>query len=324
MPTRTCSRREWLAGLSLMACGRSRADSSPSVDESWRDASRGRDLPVRVRWPATAAPWPVVLYSHGLGGSREGGDAWGRAWQAAGLAVVHLQHPGSDSGVLNEGVARLREAGNAQQLLARVADVRFAIDEIERRQRGAASAWSQVRLDALGLAGHSFGAQTTLAVAGQRFAVPTDLVDRRPIAFIALSPSTPVSALPVQQAFSGIDRPCLVVTGSLDGDPFGSYATGEPRARVFAGLPAAQRALLWLDGADHMSFSGNAQRRIAGRGPFQRQAVAAALETQHHALVARITALWWRAHLLGHAVARAELAHPSGLAEPDRWVIGNI
>ena len=109
MPTRTCSRREWLAGLSLMACGRSGADSGPSLNEIWRDTTRGRDMPLRVRWPATAGPWPVVRYSHGLGGSREGGDAWGLAWQATGLVVVHLQRPGSDSGVLGEGVARLRK-----------------------------------------------------------------------------------------------------------------------------------------------------------------------------------------------------------------------
>lgn len=47
------------------------------IDETWQDPRRQRAVPVRIRWPQGAAPldgWPVVIYSHGLGGSRAGGD----------------------------------------------------------------------------------------------------------------------------------------------------------------------------------------------------------------------------------------------------------
>jgi predicted dienelactone hydrolase len=314
------TRRDCLAfGLSFFALHAARADAQ---DETWRDAQRGRDVPVRIRVPASGGPWPVVLFSHGLGGSREGADAWGDAWAAAGCVVVHLQHAGSDSAVLRKGLFSLRAAANVEQFIARVGDVRFALDEITRRQRAGAVPWPDIRLDAIGLAGHSFGAQTTQALAGQRFPVPGSLADARVKAFIALSPSSHRSRLSVQQQFGAIDRPFFAITGSLDGDPFGGFKTGVSRAAVYDGLPPGRRALLWLDGADHMSFAGNAARRIDGRGPFRREPLAAEREPRHHAIVARSTALWWRARLLDDEAARHAFARPEGLGPMDRLALG--
>jgi len=119
-----------------------------------------------------------------------------------------------------------------------------------------------------------------------------------------------------------VQQPFLALTGSLDGDPLNHMLTGEDRARVYDGLPAGQgrRALLWLDGADHMSFGGNAERPLAARrGLLKREPQAAQLEGAHHALIAQVTTAWWRAHLLGDAAAAAGLGRPQGLAAGDRW-----
>ncbi len=319
-------RRDTLA-LCALGAWVSPAAATPEVhDDTWHDAVRQRDIPLRLRWPKGLGPWPLLLHSHGLGGSREGGDVWGQAWCDAGFTVVHLQHAGSDTEVIRAGgVGGLRAAGNGHQLLARVADVRAVLDEATRRQRAGAPRWRDVRLDAVGVSGHSFGALTTLAVAGQRYPVPGDLSDPRPRAFLALSPSSSRSRLSVHEQFGGITRPLMAVTGSLDGDPFGSYDTGEPRARVYDGLPPGQRALLWLDGADHMTFSGNRRQRISGRGTFQRAAEAQQREDAHHALVARLSTLWWRWRLLGDADAQTLLqqarAEPGWTAQ-DRLKLG--
>ena len=40
-----------------------------------------------------------MLFSHGLGGSREGSAFLGKHWAARGYVVVFLQHPGSDESV---------------------------------------------------------------------------------------------------------------------------------------------------------------------------------------------------------------------------------
>ena len=89
------------------------------------------------------------MHSHGLGGNREGGDVWGRAWQQASFAVLHLQHPGSDTEVFRHGLPALRAAASAEQLLARIRDMQFAVDEITHRVASRTAVWSRVWLDAL-------------------------------------------------------------------------------------------------------------------------------------------------------------------------------
>ena len=307
------------AGLGLWPQARAAAHD----DQTWRDARRERELPLRMRWPEGDGSCALIVHSHGLGGSREGGDVWGQAWQQAGFAVLHIQHAGSDTEVLRAGMRALRAAASAEQLRARVADMQFAVDEIERRQRAKEPGWSRVRLDALGASGHSFGAHTVQALAGQRFPVATErAADPRFKAFIAFSPSLGPRLTPAEQ-FGNVERPFLVATGSLDGDPLGGDKTGADRARVYDGLPPGQRALLWLDRADHMSFGGNGEHRLRARwGPLKREPAAAELEPQHQQRIAIISTLWWRAKLLGDVNAAAALRAPAGLArlgEGDRW-----
>ena len=140
-----------LAGAGLLAIHKSGwAQAAGTVaDESWPDAARKRELPIKVRWPDEAlhkGERPVVLFSHGLGGTRDGGTLWGEAWVQAGFVVVHLQHPGSDLAAVRAVAVSfndrsgLRNAASAAQLLARLGDVGFVLDEITRRhaaQQGA-------------------------------------------------------------------------------------------------------------------------------------------------------------------------------------------
>src|SRR5438128_1597060 len=69
------------------------------ADFTVRDDQRSRDIPVRVYLPTAPGPAPVVLFSHGLGGSRENSPFLGRHWSARGYAVVFMQHAGSDESV---------------------------------------------------------------------------------------------------------------------------------------------------------------------------------------------------------------------------------
>lgn len=61
------------------------------------DEKRECAIPLRVYLPEEKSPAPVVLFSHGLGGSREGNAFMGNHWAGRGYAVVFLQHSGSDT-----------------------------------------------------------------------------------------------------------------------------------------------------------------------------------------------------------------------------------
>lgn len=295
-------------------------------DQTWRDDSRQRDIPVRIRWPALAAPngsgsdVPVVMFSHGLGGTRDGGSVWGEAWVQAGFVVVHLQHPGSDFEAIHSSAssftdpAALRRLGGAAQLALRLKDVGFVLDEMVRRKSAHQDHWAAVRTEQVGLSGHSFGAHTTLGMAGQRYPGFEGVSESRLAAFIAFSPSLPATG--AARAFERITRPMLCVTGTRDGDVAGTGATPQQRMGVFAALPAGNKSQLVLADADHMTCAGQAGRAVE---IIPRESVTRQLQASHHAAVVALTTDWWRAYLLGDSAAGQRLMHPVGLATGDTW-----
>src|SRR5471032_3258809 len=80
------------------------------VDLSFTDAKPVRAIPLRVYLPQGQSPAPVVLFSHGLGGSRESNAFMGRHWSARGYVAVFMQHPGSDDGIWREKAVAQRMA----------------------------------------------------------------------------------------------------------------------------------------------------------------------------------------------------------------------
>lgn len=323
-------RRQALAlALGLAAAPWAHAQPVATEDETWTDSRRQRVVPVRIRWPSDTLPvpaggHPVVLFSHGLGGTRDGGSVWGEAWAAAGFVVVHLQHPGSDLAAVRAvtdsftGRAGLRRAAGPQQLLARLQDVRFALDELAWRRRAAAGRWATARPDAVGMSGHSFGAHTTLGIAGQSYPGFAGMTEPRLAAFIAFSPSLPVAGN-AQQAFARITRPMLCLTGTRDDDVAGTGATPQQRMAVFDALPSGRKARLVLQDADHMTLGGQSGRAAE---IIPREAITRSLQPQHHALVTAITTDWWRTQLMNDTAAKARLARPQGLAAGDVWNTG--
>ncbi len=66
----------------------------------WVDRGRQREVLAKLYLPPAAVrrgPMPLVVFSHGMGGSREGYSYLGANWAARGYASLHLQHTGSDS-----------------------------------------------------------------------------------------------------------------------------------------------------------------------------------------------------------------------------------
>ena len=197
------TRRALLSALALAATP---AAAAADRREVWRDAARARDVPVLLRLPDAAGPRPVVVVSHGLGGSREGLAYLGRAFAGAGFVAVHLQHAGTDSAIWQGGGPGLAAAAlDPSNALARLQDGIFAVGEVLRRGGLAGDALTG-RVDAarIAVAGHSYGAWTVQHLLGQLLPGGDrglGLPDARLRAGIALSPSPP-RGLPPRAAFA--------------------------------------------------------------------------------------------------------------------------
>lgn len=297
-----------LAGLALLQADydplRTTREARPAPQEfTVSDAARARTIPVLVSLPSGTAAAPVILFSHGLGGSRHGAGYLSQHWAARGYVVVMLQHPGSDEQVwrevpLRERLSALQSAANAQQFLARALDVRVVLDTL--------TAWNRTdghplrgRLDVskVGMSGHSFGAVTTQAVSGQTGLVGQRLTDSRIRAALPMSPSPPAAGTPAA-AFGSVTIPWLLMTGTLDTSPI-NRTTVADRRLVYTALPPGGKYELVLLGARHSAFT---DRDLPGDQGTR--------DPAHHRRILAISTAFWDAWLREDAAARAWLDGP--------------
>jgi predicted dienelactone hydrolase len=243
-----------------------------TLTADWHDSKRNVDVPVKVYFPKDIkSPAPVVIISHGLGGSREGLKYLGEYLAAHGYVTVHPTHVGSDTSLLKRdggsfGKA-IRDAMNPTQLANRVNDVSFCIDEMEHLNADAKSQfYGKLDLKRVAMAGHSFGAITTEAVCGAGMARGTlPAPDSRIKCGVALSPSPP-RAGDAKAAFATVKLPMLHLTGTEDDmSQFGAAGPADRRV-PFDLTNGNDQCLVILKGATHMTLGGGERRSLRSDG----------------------------------------------------------
>jgi len=229
----------------------------------WHDSARNRDIPVQIYYPTSGErPLPIVIFSHGLGGTREGYEYLGRYWAGCRYISVHVQHLGSDDSVWKgKPFAEVRASMEAavakpDNALNRPRDVSFAIEQLLQLNSQTGNPLSG-RLDSkrIAVAGHSFGAWTTLAIAGEGVG-PThiSLADPRVKAAIVMSPPVAKGQRHDTSAFSTIGIPVLYLTGTQDDSPIGDTRAADRRI-PFDHTSGAAAFFVNFVGADHMTFA---------------------------------------------------------------------
>ena len=277
------------------------------VRYEWLDAKRSRPVPVKIYYSQTGSgPFPVIIFSHGLGGSREGYEYLGRYWAARGYVSVHLQHLGSDAAVWQDTpvtnlMSSLRKsAANLDNATSRPLDVSFAIDRLEKLNLEKSPLKSRLDLARVGVAGHSFGAFTTLAVAGQVFITPGDKEisygDPRVKAAVAMSAPVPARKDTLDRAFGKIKIPVLHMTGTKDYSPIGETRPEERRV-PFDRTHGADQYLLALTDGDHMIFGGVSRELPADK------------QKRFKEFICESSTAFWDAYLKGDAKAKAWLTN---------------
>jgi predicted dienelactone hydrolase len=264
-----------------------------------QDAERDRTLPLRIYLPQTSDPAPVILFSHGLGGSRDNNPYLGEHWAQRGYFVVFVQHPGSDETVWKsqptlKRMAAMKEAASLENVIARGKDIPFVIQTLTAWNGQTHPLQGRMKLERIGMSGHSFGANTTQSVAGQTFpGGRISFTEPRIDAAVMMSPGPPALGDPAA-AFRDIRIPCLLLTGTQDESPLGKQ-TPEDRLKVF---PHLQKAPAWqvvFAGATHMDFG---QRSIQGE---------AIHGTRYHRAILALTTAFWDATLHTNPAATAWL-----------------
>jgi predicted dienelactone hydrolase len=248
-----------------------------------KDSSRNRDIPIRIYYPKVDGfISPVILVSHGLGGSKTSGNWVGKFLATHGYLCVFMTHFGSDSSLLDlsvgqqENIQKLRESlQNPVNALNRSQDISRVLDWLEQTGSNHPLLKGRVDIKKIGITGHSFGGFTSLASAGgyaeaSRKQYGKTFSDPRPKAFLAMSPPAPPPGADPSSLFNEINRPTMVMTGSKDVDPIVQPPrSAESRLDAYTYMPRGDKYALWIEGAYHHTFGdGRAGQTI---DPFARK-----------------------------------------------------
>ncbi len=240
------------------------------------DTSRDRSFPLDLYLPEipTAESLPLIVISHGLGSDLTTFAYLAQHLASHGFAVAVPEHPGSSASQIESLLTGLdSDLTPPEELIDRPFDITFLLDELARDYG------RQIDTNNVGIIGQSFGAYTTLAVAGaglnwsalardcsdfrdswnlslliqclalQTPDVYTDIVlkDERIKAAVAINPLT--SSVFGPENLARIDVPVMIVSGSAD--PI-TPALSE-QIIPFTWLETAQKYLVLLKGGTHFS-----------------------------------------------------------------------
>jgi dienelactone hydrolase len=252
-----------------------------TIDFDWIDAGRDRGVPARLHLPSAAKPLaglPLIVFSHGLGGSRTDYQYLGRFWASRGWACLHVQHVGSDRRLLFGNpmtvVRRLLASVTEHEALDRVADLRFALDEIQ------SSALAGFMDDArIVVAGHSFGANTALLAVGatvSRYRNTVVTHDERFKAALLISAPQFYGEADLAAVLASVRVPTLHVTSTGDViDIPGFVSSAHDRLAVYESVPDGRKTFVTYEGGTHSMFS---DLKFTGGRRFNRQVKTATQE----------------------------------------------
>ena len=243
------------------------------------DADRGRTIATRAFYPAKPGRYPVIVLSHGFGGSLNTFNNTGKVWASHGYVVLHPSHsdsmllpdpkvPPAEAEVMRKVLAGRGAGGAGPEVQAafvkvlddpffidsRLRDVSFLLNALKTPKAGLDPAvLSRADTGRMGMSGHSFGGYTTLVAAGSALSPPVAApVPGGFSGFICMSGQGPGRMALNEGSFKGIVKPFMATTGTRD---FGAAGETPPwRLKCFDLCPPGRKYAVVVQGFRHMDF----------------------------------------------------------------------
>ncbi len=291
---------------------------SKTVTQVLRDEKRDKELELAITYPETQKEknFPLILFSHGAYGSKEGYRPLIKHWVSHGFVCMQPTHEDSLryfvkerrlalSGAPLEGQSQFGNSlGNLEADYARwqdisfkkwrtrPLDIKFVLDNIDSILQNAPEV--SVDKNNLGIGGHSFGAHTAQLLGGsivgdKKIGYTREFRDDRAKAFLLMSPQgqgarfEDVAIFDVN-AWREFERPMLILTGTND-------VVSDTQNHIWRldpfYLSERDKYVAIIDGGYH-GFGGVVGKKFPGAGP----------DNEDHADYTKALSLaFWKAYL---------------------------
>jgi predicted dienelactone hydrolase len=235
-----------------------------------KDATRKKDLSYKVYFPKPNGTYPVLLFSHGFGGNKDAFGPIGKHWASHGYIVIHPSHDDgfgrqrSEEKKDDKPPAIRRPSGligglnDPKKIEGRIADLVLILDSLDGLPKVIPALKGQIDKDKVGVAGHSFGAYTSMLIGG----VTADLggvkdksfLDKRVKCVLAISGQGTGQQGLTEKSWASLKLPFMTITGTRDRGAGGQGV--EWKKEPYKYSPPGEKYLVVIDGANHVSFGG--------------------------------------------------------------------
>lgn len=260
------------------------------------DSKRNKDLEVSVDYPIHGLSYPVIVFSHGYGGSSRTYESLASFWTSYGYVVIRPSH--ADANVLRDlyeqqsrmsGPAGQRRderrernqpreepaatetarafVKNAEEMWEkerepqwrdRAADISFVIDSLDELEQRFPELRGKIDHARIGVGGHSYGAFTAMLIAGMRPSSnpPLAVADPRVKAAMAMSPQGVSDARELTAQSWANVKIPMLYMTGSNDRGALQSEDADWRRTAFVNSPPGDKYFVEIEGARHLSFTG--------------------------------------------------------------------